>query len=121
MKTLKDLKVGDPIIVTEVNYRKNTPHQFVVTKVGRKYLEVGRDGFEMESGNWRSKDYPHHKHAYTLEEWDRYQLEMRYRESARKYVEALRYSYSLNKMTNDELTLGISQFESLCELIAAKR
>jgi len=121
MKTLKDLKVGDPVILTEVNYRKNAPHQFVVTKVGRKYIEVGHDGFEIESGNWRSKDYSGHKHAYTLEEWDRHQLEMRYRESVRNYIDALRYSYSLDKMTDAQLTLGINQFESLCELIKTTR
>ena len=62
--SLRDLVVGDSIMTHDLNLGTR---KLKVTRVGRKYLYVGRQRFDRETG--RVADEFGHAHAYSLSEW----------------------------------------------------
>lgn len=119
MKTLKDLRAGDPVIVTDANLRARF-QQATVTKVGRKYLTVGRDEYDLSTGLLKGKTYGGGRYAYTVEAWERRELESRYRRAVRDFEDALHWGGSLAHMTGAELNAGIDTFRAMQEKLAAK-
>lgn len=69
MKTLRDLKVGDVVRVTDVNRRG--AESLTVTKIGTKLLHVGegwsRESFHLDDG--RANDRMGHRRALTEEQF----------------------------------------------------
>ncbi len=116
MRTLRDLKVDDTVIVSDSNLRTRHSRQ-IVSKVGRKYLTVGHDQFEIDGGFATMRSYGGGRHAYTVEAWERLELESKYREAVREYGEAVRWSRSLN-LTDDDLREGISNLQALLQKVA---
>lgn len=80
MNTLQGVKVGDDVIVTDVNRRGS--QRAKVTAIGRKYATIGRDKYDFATGQWADRDFGSHRYAYTLAAWAR-------RETERAFCDAL--------------------------------
>lgn len=81
-----DLKVGDLVVLTEISKRE-TPKEYPITKVGRKFFYIG-EGYrekkftrETGYGDWGYSIFPG-----TLEDYDDYQ---RAEELKRKLISGL--------------------------------
>lgn len=65
MTRLFDLKPGDPVVVNDLN---RGARRTEVSKVGAKYLHVGRSSFDRLTG--RVNDRYGNQYAYSMSEWD---------------------------------------------------
>lgn len=77
VKTLYDLDVGDPVVMTH-SYGRGKVQRGYVVKKGRKLVTIQPEGsdsphlqvvFRMEDGSFNNRDFPYHHHVYTVEEY----------------------------------------------------
>jgi hypothetical protein len=66
MTNLWDLKIGDPVMVEDVN--RIGSGRRLVTKVGHKYVHIGGEKYDRTTG--RVADDYGHRTAYTLSQWE---------------------------------------------------
>lgn len=78
MKTLYDLEVGDPVVMTH-SYSRGGAQRGYVVKKGRKLITIQPEGsdsphlqvvFRMENGSFNDRYFPHYHHVYTIEEYE---------------------------------------------------
>lgn len=105
MKTLRDLVVGDPVLVS---FFGKSYVRAEVTKVGRKYLTTAREQFDRETGRWHN-DYS--GHARTLDEHANDALHTNLRGALDQLVSALPWRQS--KIPDAELIAMTEQIQAM--------
>lgn len=113
--SLKNVKVGDELVVTYVNARDGEPKTYPVTKVGRKYVTAGGYEFEIDSGRWNNKDYASHRYAYTEADWARVKLESRFYAAIRDLANAACRRAAIRSMSDNEVRAQAEAFEALAQ------
>jgi hypothetical protein len=109
--SLAGVKVGDEVVVTDVNWRQ--PQRTPVAKVGRVYVSTDRGSFHIENGYWQSKNYRSHRRAYTLAEWARHEAETALRMMVRKVADAR----SFGALSDDDLREATAILEQVAKKI----
>jgi hypothetical protein len=94
MTNLGSLKIGDPVMINDINrgWSRRT-----VSKVGHKYVHAGDQKFDIATG--RVADQYGHAHAYTLSQWEHIEAV----EKARKALRGL--GLTVERGTSEEAVL----------------
>ena len=113
-KKVKDLQVGDTIVVYEKYSNRFAPREGTVTKVGRQYLYVecdnrrNTDKFPKETG---SGDYGFYLFPGTLEEYKEMVEVEKYAREVIKYIESNKETFTREDLDKVMSILRGSEYE----------
>lgn len=109
---LRDLKVGDEVVMIVRDRHPERTTRAKVESVGRQLISVDGYKFRLDTGHWNNKDYSFRMQVLTLQEWSRLESEERLRNRIQKLESAIG-SRSATRLSDDDITKAVAFIEHL--------